>query len=234
MSRSRFVAYGVTTGAERRPPLAHGAAPGPAVLPARPVHAGVTDARRGDRADPARDRGEGCHAAARARRRPLPRRLRPDARPRRKVAALCPHPNGEIRDERQLLHLEPGEQDALAEGGYVLLVGVPDPLRARFRMRAQSTGTNGFGSPTAGCPLPLRWPSSSTSSPWDRRSLPSGWASWRCSRSPCSCSPVCTCSCCRMPPSGAAADAPTERAAARRKGKMKVERMEFNSLGGTL
>ena len=42
----------------------------------------------------------------------------------------------------------------------------------------------------------------------------SGWASWRCSRSPCSCSPVCTCSCCRMPPSGAAGDAPTERAAA--------------------
>jgi hypothetical protein len=41
----------------------------------------------------------------------------------------------------------------------------------------------------------------------------SGWASWLCSRSPCSCSAVCTCSCCRMPPSGEAGDAPTERAA---------------------
>jgi hypothetical protein len=30
---------------------------------------------------------------------------------------------------------------------------------------------------------------------------------------PCSCSPVCTCSCCRMRRSGAAGDAPTERAA---------------------
>ena len=41
--------------------------------------------------------------------------------------------------------------------------------------------------------------------------LPSGWASWRCSRSSCSCSPVCTCSCCRMPPGGAAGDAPADR-----------------------
>src|SRR5207245_3697101 len=39
-----------------------------------------------------------------------------------------------------------------------------------------------------------------------------GWASWRCSCSPYSFSPVCTCSCCRMPPSGAAGDAPTKRA----------------------
>ena len=53
--------------------------------------------------------------------------------------------------------------------------------------------------------------SSSTSSPWCRRSLPSGWASWRCSRSPCSCSPACTCSCCRMPRGGAASDAPAAK-----------------------
>jgi DNA-binding transcriptional ArsR family regulator len=39
-------------------------------------------------------------------------------------------------DERQLLHLEPDEQDALAEGGYVVLVGVPDPLRARLQRRS--------------------------------------------------------------------------------------------------
>lgn len=36
--------------------------------------------------------------------------------------------------------------------------------------------------------------------------MPLGWACWRCSRSPCSCLPVCTCSCCRMPASGAAGD----------------------------
>jgi hypothetical protein len=29
-----------------------------------------------------------------------------------------------------------GEQDALAEGGYVVLVGVPDPLRARLQRRS--------------------------------------------------------------------------------------------------
>ncbi len=48
----------------------------------------------------------------------------------------------------------------------------------------------------------------------------------RCSRSPCSCSPVCTCSCCRMPPSGAAGDPPTERAAGRTtKGRVAHTRM---------
>ena len=30
-----------------------------------------------------------------------------------------------------------GEQDALAEGGYVVLVGVPDPLGARLQRRSQ-------------------------------------------------------------------------------------------------
>ncbi|MGH7551127.1 MAG: hypothetical protein ACREK3_10340 [Gemmatimonadota bacterium] len=30
-----------------------------------------------------------------------------------------------------------GEQDALAEGGYVVLVGVPDPLLARLQRRSQ-------------------------------------------------------------------------------------------------
>jgi hypothetical protein len=29
-----------------------------------------------------------------------------------------------------------GEQDALAEGGYVALVGVPEPLRARLQRRS--------------------------------------------------------------------------------------------------
>ena len=29
-----------------------------------------------------------------------------------------------------------GEQDELAEGGYVLLVGVPDPLTARLQRRS--------------------------------------------------------------------------------------------------
>jgi hypothetical protein len=29
-----------------------------------------------------------------------------------------------------------GEQDALAEGGYVVLVGVPDPLGARLQRRS--------------------------------------------------------------------------------------------------
>jgi hypothetical protein len=29
-----------------------------------------------------------------------------------------------------------GEQGALAEGGYVVLVGVPDPLRARLQRRS--------------------------------------------------------------------------------------------------
>jgi hypothetical protein len=36
---------------------------------------------------------------------------------------------------------------------------------------------NRFGGPTAGCPSPLRWPSSSTSSRWHRRSTPPRWAS---------------------------------------------------------
>jgi hypothetical protein len=37
-----------------------------------------------------------------------------------------------------VLHVqaEPGEQDALAEGGYVVLVGVPDPLRARLQRKS--------------------------------------------------------------------------------------------------
>src|SRR5207253_3244399 len=34
-----------------------------------------------------------------------------------------------------------------------------------------------------------------------------GGACWRCSRSPGACSRVCTCSCCRMAPSGPSADA---------------------------
>src|SRR4029077_14994186 len=50
--------------------------------------------------------------------------------------------------------------------------------------------------------------------------LPPGWASWRCSRSPCSCSPASTCSCGRMPPGGAAGDPPTELAQADRIAKM--------------
>jgi len=41
-------------------------------------------------------------------------------------------------------------------------------------------------------------------------SIPPAWASWRCSRSPYSRSPVCTCSC------GATGEAPTERAADRK------------------
>jgi hypothetical protein len=40
----------------------------------------------------------------------------------------------------------------------------------------------------------------------ERHAAVYGWASWRCSRSPCSCSLVCTCSCCRMPPSGPTID----------------------------
>ena len=36
---------------------------------------------------------------------------------------------------------------------------------------------------TAGCPLLLRWPSSSTSSPWYKRNKPSGLACWRYCRS---------------------------------------------------
>src|SRR5258708_7591071 len=90
-----------------------------------------------------------------------------------------------------------------------LLAGEPirriaGPERMQFR-----------GRPAAGCRLPLRSASSLTSSPWYGGSIPAGWGSWRCSRSPRSCSPVCTCSCCRMPPSGAAGDAPAERAAGR-------------------
>src|SRR6185503_10908163 len=62
--------------AERRLSLAHGAAPGAALVPARSVHAGAADARRGDRGDVARRRGQGRHAPARAGSRRLPRRLR--------------------------------------------------------------------------------------------------------------------------------------------------------------
>ncbi len=41
-----------------------------------------------------------------------------------------------LRAPRLLLHLVTlGEQDALAEGGYVVLVSVPDPLRARLQRR---------------------------------------------------------------------------------------------------
>ena len=66
--------------AQRRLSLADGAAPRPAVVPARPVHAGAAGARCGDGADAARDRGQGRDAAARADRGRLPRRLRPHAR----------------------------------------------------------------------------------------------------------------------------------------------------------
>ena len=71
--------------AQRRLSLADGAASGPAVVPARPVHARAAGARRGDRADAARDRRQGRDAAAGAGRRRLPRRLRAHARARRRV-----------------------------------------------------------------------------------------------------------------------------------------------------
>src|SRR4249919_296635 len=65
---------------------------GAAVLPARPVRAAASDARRGDRADGARDSGERCHAAARAHRRRLPCFLRTHAGPRRRVHARARGP----------------------------------------------------------------------------------------------------------------------------------------------
>jgi hypothetical protein len=42
----------------------------------------------------------------------------------------------EIRDEGQLLDLESGEEDALADGGCAVLAGVPHPFRARLQRRS--------------------------------------------------------------------------------------------------
>src|SRR3954465_1327997 len=68
-----------------------------------------------------------------------------------------------------------------------------------------------FGKSTAGCRSPLRRPSSPTSSPWHWGNL-RPWSSTRhCSRCFCSCSPVCTCSCCRIPPSCVGGEAPPDR-----------------------
>ena len=85
--------FRVHTGcAERRLSLAHGAAPGPAFIAARPFQAGSAGARRGHRADSARDRRQRGDAAPRAGRGGLPRRLRAHARRRRRVHAGAHEP----------------------------------------------------------------------------------------------------------------------------------------------